>query len=94
MALTELFHALLVRFIQEEGALFHSAVNLEAQAQTGIFHQLRVDVMDQGLEQDHFKFKLDTTFKKTDERQNICLWVRDLFTRYIVTHLQPGVVWA
>ena len=50
VALTELLHALLVRFIQEEISLFHSTMNFKAQAQTGIFHQLRVDVMDQGLQ--------------------------------------------
>lgn len=47
---TELFHALLVRFVQVEVALFHGPVDLETQAQTGVLHQLRVDVMDQGLE--------------------------------------------
>ncbi len=50
MAPTELLHALLVRFIQEEITLFYSTMYLETQAQTGIFHQLRVDVMDQGLQ--------------------------------------------
>lgn len=49
MTLTEFFHALLVHFIQEEIALFHSTMHLKTQAQTSIFHQLRVDVMDQGL---------------------------------------------
>lgn len=48
--LTKLFHALLVCFVQVEVALFHGPVDLEAQAQTGVLHQLRVDVMDQGLE--------------------------------------------
>lgn len=47
---TELLHALLVRFIQEKIALFYSTMYLETQAQTGVFHQLRVDVMDQGLQ--------------------------------------------
>lgn len=51
-ARTELLHALLVRFIQEEIALFDRAVDLETQAQTGVFHQLRVDVMDQSLQRD------------------------------------------
>lgn len=49
---TELLHALLVCFIQEEVALFHSSVHFKTQAQTGILHQLRVDVMDQGLQQE------------------------------------------
>lgn len=51
MAPTKLLHALLVRFIQEEIALFNSSMHLKTQAQTGIFHQLRVDVMGQGLQQ-------------------------------------------
>lgn len=46
---TKLFHALLVHFIQEEVALFHGPVDLKTQAQAGVLHQLRVDVMDQGL---------------------------------------------
>lgn len=50
MTPTKLLHALLVRFIQEEVALFHSTMHLETQAQTGIFHQLRIDVMGQGLQ--------------------------------------------
>lgn len=37
---TELLHALLVRFIQEEIALLHSTMDLKTQAQAGIFHQL------------------------------------------------------
>lgn len=47
---TKFFHALLVHFIQEEVALLHGSVDLETQAQAGVLHQLRVDVMDQGLE--------------------------------------------
>lgn len=47
---TKLFHALLVHFIQEEVALFHGPVDLKTQAQAGVLHQLRVDVMDQGLD--------------------------------------------
>lgn len=46
---TELLHALLVRLVQEEVALFHGTMDLKAQAQTGIVHQVRVDVMDQSL---------------------------------------------
>lgn len=52
MAPTKFLHAVLVCFIQEEIALFHSTMYLKTQAQTGIFHQLRVDVMDQGLLQE------------------------------------------
>lgn len=52
MAPTELLHALLVRFVQEEIALFHSPMYLKTQAQTGVFHQLRVDVMDQSLQRE------------------------------------------
>lgn len=49
MAPTKFFHAFLVCFIQEEVALFYSTMYLKTQAQTGIIHQLRVDVVDQGL---------------------------------------------
>lgn len=54
MAQTKLLHALLVRFIQKEVALFHSTMHLKTQAQTGILHQLRVDVMDQGLQSQRY----------------------------------------
>ena len=47
---TKFLHALLICVIQEEVALFHSTMHLETQAQTGILHQVRVDVMDQGLQ--------------------------------------------
>lgn len=59
---TEFLHAFLIRFIQEEVALFNSTMDLEAQTQTGIFHQLRVDVMDQGLQH-----------KRDNEKQIPCL---------------------
>lgn len=40
----------MVRFIQEKVALLNGTVHLETQAQTGVFHQLRVDVLYQGLQ--------------------------------------------
>lgn len=70
MVPTKLLHALLVRFIQEEVALFHSTMNLKAQAQTGIFHQLRVDVMDQGL-QHKDQIQNCCYHIKTDDRYNV-----------------------
>lgn len=53
MELTKLLHALLVRLIQEEVALLDRAMHVEAQAQTGVVHQLRVNVMDQSLRSKH-----------------------------------------
>lgn len=49
--LTKLLHALLVRLVQQEVTLFDGPVYLKTQAQTGVFHQLGVDVMDQSLAQ-------------------------------------------
>lgn len=75
MAPTKLLHTLLVRFIQEEVALFHSTMYLKTQAQTGIFHQLRVDVMDQGLYHTGYNLTPNTNLisMKTSAGHNVCI---------------------
>lgn len=75
---TKLFHALLVHFIQEEVALFHSPVDLKTQAQAGVLHQLRVDVMDQGLDTQAVN-PLQAASRKANKPQS---------------HLELGVVWS
>lgn len=83
---TELLHALLVCFIQEEVALFHSSVHFKTQAQTGILHQLRVDVMDQGLQQETHQLTQHNVLKEFRRMKKI--------SSGSTAHLQLGVVWA
>lgn len=45
LALTKVPHALLVRVIQEEIALLDGTVDLEAETQACILHQVRQDVL-------------------------------------------------
>lgn len=48
-SLTKVFHTLLVCIIQEKVSLFDSPVNFKTKTQTGIFHQVRQDLLSKAL---------------------------------------------